>query len=185
VSPSTPTPAPNRRAVLGLAAGALAIPGWSLAQTGSNSGPSWAPIGLSSLQGRTLEAFVDTLLPATGSPGAKEAGVARFIDKAVANWCPSAQAAAIRRALDRADSDARAAHGTAFGDLDAGQRRDIVAAMERDPKAAGAFLSLKDLTVTGYFTSEAGATVALRYDPLPGAYRGCIPLSEIGRAWAT
>ena len=23
------------------------------------------------------------------------------------------------------------------------------------------------------------------YDPVPGAYRGCVPLAEIGRAWAT
>jgi hypothetical protein len=57
--------------------------------------------------------------------------------------------------------------------------------MEQDPKAAAGYFSLKDLTVTGYFTSEPGATLALRYDPMPGAYRGCVPLREIGRAWAT
>jgi len=37
----------------------------------------------------------------------------------------------------------------------------------------------------GYFTSEPGATIALRYDPVPGDYRGCVPLKDIGRGWAT
>ena len=171
----------NRRAALGFALGALTVPGWSLAQTGQ----TWAPKALTPTQARTLEAFVDTLIPATGTPGAKEAGVARFIDKAVADWCPAAQAAAIRNGLDRAEADAQAAQGRAFADLDARQRREVVAAMEQDPKAAAGYVSLKDLTVTGYFTSETGATLALRYDPMPGAYRGCVPLREIGRAWAT
>lgn len=171
----------NRRAALGLTVGALAVPGWSLAQ----GAPAWAPKGLTPAQARTLEAFVDTLIPATGTPGAKEAGVARFIDKAVAEWCPAAQASAIRQGLDRAEADARAAHAKAFADLDPGQRRGIVAAMESNPRATGGYFSLKDLTVTGYFTSEPGATIALRYDPIPGPYRGCVPLSEIGRAWAT
>lgn len=181
MSPAMTPPTVNRRAALGLALGALTVPGWSLAQ----SGPAWAPKGLTPTQARTLDAFVDILIPATGTPGARETGVGRFIDKAVADWCPAAQASAIRQGLDRAETAARSAHGKAFADLDPGQRRAIVADMERDPKAAGGYFSLKDLTVTGYFTSEPGATVALRYDPVPGAYRGCVPLSEIGRAWAT
>jgi gluconate 2-dehydrogenase gamma chain len=41
------------------------------------------------------------------------------------------------------------------------------------------------MVTVGYFTSEPGATVALKYEPVPGAYHGCVPLAEIGRAWAT
>ncbi|MFM9091974.1 MAG: gluconate 2-dehydrogenase subunit 3 family protein [Verrucomicrobiota bacterium] len=44
---------------------------------------------------------------------------------------------------------------------------------------------VKDLTLLGYFTAEAGATQALRYDPVPGAYRGSVPLRPGDRAWAT
>jgi hypothetical protein len=36
----------------------------------------------------------------------------------------------------------------------------------------------------GYFTSEQGATKALRYDPVPGTYRGSVPLAAGDRAWA-
>ena len=37
----------------------------------------------------------------------------------------------------------------------------------------------------GYFTSKPGATITLRYDPVPGDFKGCVPMKEIGRAWAT
>ena len=171
----------SRRFAIGLAAGALAVPGWSLAQ----GAPAWAPRALTAAQARALDAYLDTLIPATSSPGAKDAGVGSFIDRALADWSLPAQAAAVRQGLDRIDADAKATHGKAFADLDGGARRAVIAAWEKDPKGAAAYVSLKDLAVTGYFTSEPGATVALRYDPIPGAYRGCIPLSEIGRAWAT
>jgi hypothetical protein len=37
----------------------------------------------------------------------------------------------------------------------------------------------------GFFTSEPGATQVLQYEAVPGAYKGCVPLSEVGRTWAT
>jgi hypothetical protein len=46
------------------------------------------------------------------------------------------------------------------------------------------FRLLKELVLLGYYTSEAGATRELRYAAVPGAFRGCVPLAEIGRAWA-
>ena len=48
-------------------------------------------------------------------------------------------------------------------------------------------LMMKELTMLGFFTSEPGATQVLQYVPVPGAYKGCVPLSEAGngRTWAT
>ena len=47
-------------------------------------------------------------------------------------------------------------------------------------------LMVKELTLLGYFTSEVGATQVLQYNPLPGPYRGCVPLAQAGngRLWA-
>ncbi|WP_105101541.1 gluconate 2-dehydrogenase subunit 3 family protein [Microbulbifer pacificus] len=45
-----------------------------------------------------------------------------------------------------------------------------------------AYKQLKELTVIGYYTSQVGATQALRYDPVPGPYKE-IKLAEVGRAW--
>ena len=44
--------------------------------------------------------------------------------------------------------------------------------------------TMKELTLVGYYTSEPGATQELRHEKVPGRYQGCVPLSEIGRAWA-
>ena len=43
---------------------------------------------------------------------------------------------------------------------------------------------LRDLTVLGYFTSEIGATQALRYEEVPGKYEGCIDYTKGDKAWA-
>jgi hypothetical protein len=42
---------------------------------------------------------------------------------------------------------------------------------------------LKRMTVTGYFTSEIGATKALDYEHIPGRYKGCAPMKPGQKAW--
>lgn len=42
---------------------------------------------------------------------------------------------------------------------------------------------MKELTIWGYFTSEPGTTKALRYNPIPGRFDGCIPYTG-ENAWA-
>ena len=47
-------------------------------------------------------------------------------------------------------------------------------------------LTMKELTLLGFFTSEVGATQILQYLPVPGRLQSCIPLSEAGngKTWA-
>ena len=47
------------------------------------------------------------------------------------------------------------------------------------------FKMVKELTLLGFFTSEVGATKALRYVAVPGKYEGCIPYKKGDKAWAT
>jgi hypothetical protein len=66
---------------------------------------------------------------------------------------------------------------------------DLLKKIEADyyaDKKAGPFWGqIKDLTVTGYFTSEVGCTQALRYEPVPGRYDGEMPYKKGDKAWAT
>jgi len=56
---------------------------------------------------------------------------------------------------------------------------------KRDPQDDPHYFGMmKQLTVWGYFTSEPGATKALRYLPVPGRYEGCIPYTKGEKAWA-
>ena len=43
---------------------------------------------------------------------------------------------------------------------------------------------LRDLTLLGYFTSEIGATQALRYLETPGRFDPCIDYKKGDKAWA-
>jgi len=47
------------------------------------------------------------------------------------------------------------------------------------------FKMMKELTLLGYFTSEIGATKALRYIAVPGRYDGSVPYKKGDKAWAT
>lgn len=55
-----------------------------------------------------------------------------------------------------------------------------------DPETAVSnFLTgLRNMTIYGYRTSEKVGKEVLGYDPIPGVYNGCVPLSEIGRTWS-
>lgn len=47
------------------------------------------------------------------------------------------------------------------------------------------FTMLKELTLWGFFSSEVGATKALRYVAVPGKYEGTVPYKKGDKAWAT
>ena len=162
----------------------LSLPSVAMAQTTL----SWSPKVLTQAQAQVLEVAVDLIIPATDTPGAREAGVARFIDRAMGNFYDPGQVKTMRDGLDRMQADAEAAYGAAFVSLGAGRQTELLtrydAEATRQP-LAHFFALIRHATLLGFFTSETGATKTLRYDPFPGEYRGCAPLKEIGRAWAT
>ena len=187
----------------------LAIPAEGFAQ-----GAAWTPVALTAAQARILDVAAELIVPTTDTPGARAAGVPQFVDRAVADYCTPAEAQAIRSGLDRMEADARAEYRTGFTaitpeqqtalltryDLESRTRRSQPAPAGRGetetglsnapapvapPQGPAFFPILRDLVTVGYFTSRIGATQAVRYDPNPGAYHGCVPLSQIGRAWAT
>jgi hypothetical protein len=165
---------------------AAAVAAWTLpvvarAQAGAALG-SWTPQALTQGQAATLSAACETIVPATDTPGAIAAGVPQFVDRALADWYLPADAERIRAGLADLDARAKAMGAASFADLPAAQRATIAAAVEADK--AHYWPALRDIVTVGYFTSEAGATKALRYDPVPGAWRACVPVKEIGRAWA-
>lgn len=47
------------------------------------------------------------------------------------------------------------------------------------------YTMMKQLTLLGYFSSEIGATKALRYIETPGKYDGAFPYKKGDKAWAT
>ena len=75
----------------------------------------------------------------------------------------------------------RGAAATPPGDL----RPDTARRAASAPAVPPAFFrTMKELTLLGYYTSEVGATRELRHEKVPGRFEGCIPVEQVGRAWA-
>ena len=154
---------------------------------------TWTPTALTPQHARVVDVVAELIIPATDTPGARQAGEPQFIDRAMADYCDKAQADLLRTGFDRMDADARAAHGDIFVALSPQQQVELLTGYDREASLVRSqasdqphfFTAIEDLVTIGYFTSEPGATVALKYDPVPGAYHGCVPLAEVGRAWAT
>jgi len=134
-----------------------------------------------------VERTVDLVIPETDTPGALGARVHYFIDSMLADWANDSSREIFSRAIRQIDESARRQHGQAFVALDAGQQFALLEAIDRDAyeqdDADVPFRKLKELILLGYYSSEIGASVELRFNPIPGPSTGCVPLADIGRAW--
>jgi hypothetical protein len=157
----------------------------------------WKPEFLSSDQGVLVSQVAEIIIPKTDTPGAKEVGVPAFIDKMLKEVYKKEDQDRFLAELKAFDDAAQKEHGDPFIELDAADQQAFVkkthdAAIEAERNGGDAskrpfVLMMKELTMLGYFTSEVGATKVLQYEPVPGAYKGCIPISEAGngKTWAT
>ena len=75
-----------------------------------------------------------------------------------------------------------AAHAQSFVKISATQQDAILLkiAVASQKKEKTFFHQIKELTVVGYFTSEIVGRTVLHYDPVPGRFQGCVPISEVG-----
>jgi hypothetical protein len=192
----------NRREALQRAALVLgytiSIPTMSAVLNGCKARPELAfkPEFFTAEQASLIAEVSEIIIPKTDTPGAKDAGVPKFIDLLVRDCYKKEDQDTFLKGLEEFDKGAKDAYGDAFLDLDPGQQAEYVTKVHSDMIAASKEVdmrgkprpfihSMKELTVVGFFTSEPGATQVLQYVPVPGAYKGCIPLSEVGKTWAT
>jgi hypothetical protein len=176
----------NRR---GLLLGAVFLVGGAAALTrfARNSVAGTGPGAVFSLdQFALLEQVTDTLIPATDTPGAVAAGVPAFMRQMLADWGSPQTHLAMLGVLDRIEKQAWNRHGAGFLELSAERRLDLMRSIDAESLARQdiSYTQFKFLALLGYYQSEIGATQELRYELVPGAWRACLPLSEVGRASA-
>ncbi|MBX2822877.1 MAG: gluconate 2-dehydrogenase subunit 3 family protein [Rhodothermaceae bacterium] len=159
----------------------------------------WQPLFLSVDHAQLVSSLVDTILPTTDTPGGLDVKLDMFIDLIYAKSLDeNAQQQQVQE-LDAFNQKCTDQFGSAFHQLDADQKKTILMAEEsKSPKfnggvwgtavgeqePVGFYRSLKSLMLWGYFTSEAIGKDVLNYDPIPGEYKGCVPLSEVGKVWS-
>ena len=161
--------------------------------------PNWVPRFLNKDQAALVSSLVDTLLPKTDTPGGLEVKVDMYIDLVYDQLLDEQAQERVRSALDTFNEKCKTKAGKVFAQLDAEQKKDILMEEEaQSPKfgkgvwgygvgpqpEVGFYRSFKSLAINGYFSSEEVGKNILNYDPIPGPFQGCVPLSDIGKVWS-
>jgi hypothetical protein len=104
----------------------------------------------------------------------------------LAQWASDETRAQIASVLENIEKQAWKKFGAAFLELPAERRLAVMQTVDEEllAKQDVAYGKFKYLVLVGYYQSEIGATQELRYELVPGAWRSCLPLSEVGRASA-
>jgi hypothetical protein len=171
----------NRREVLknaALAAGGfMALPTWAEAWN-----PSHVRQGntfLSDEQEAILVSVVDTIIPTTDTPGAKDLGVPAFIQKMLTDCYEKEIQENVRKGLEKTDAIAKDSYLNIFSNCNSLQRKEVLnkIMLSSDQPLKDFFALIKSLTITGFTTSEYVQTKYLNYNPIPGHYYGCVPVA--------
>lgn len=185
--------------VLGFSISAPAIMG---VLKGCKASPevAFSPVFFNASQAAIIAEVAEIIIPKTDTPGAKETGVPAFMDLMLKECYGSEDQKRFLDGVTSLDSDAEKTFGDSFLDCSPQQQKDLIfrihgeaiSAMrsENPPKDKPFILMAKELTMLGFFTSEAGATQVLNYVPVPGSYQGCVPVGtkindvEVRKTWA-
>jgi len=148
----------------------------------------------------TLAALVQTILPPGPSiPGAADAGVHDYIIRLVRDCVDIHNANTFIDGLNDLVHYSKSTYKKEFEACTPTEQIAILTQFQEKGrpfngilgKAQNKYLGkaffflLRDYTVSGYCTSELGATKGLAYVAVPGSYHGCIPKTPGQRAWAT
>jgi hypothetical protein len=179
----------NRREALLLLAGTAALPD-SLMAIG-RAVHKRASVGMlrafNAHQNETIATIAELIIPKTDTPGARDAGVPAFIDVMFAEWAGEPERQSFTAGLANVDERSRAAFGRDFTACTPPQQAEILQDLDyelarlRDTKSDTSqnfFQTMKWLTLTGYYTSEVGATSEQHFRVVPGRYEPCYPLEQ-------
>jgi len=142
-----------------------------------------------------MNEIADTILPTTSSPGAKAANVGHFMSVMVLDCYTENDQKIFKDGLKKINDLSDKQFNKSFVEADPKQRTELLTALDKEQKDYQAnkgkddpshyFRMMKELAILGYFSSKEGATMALRYLPVPGHYDGNYPYKKGDKAWAT
>lgn len=179
-----------------------------------NSEPDWIPTYLSPEQGKTITKLVDIILPANGEiPGAVSVGVPSFIDLFYGEvYAPKAKGEfdlgfeAFKAEYQNGDNEKDITKAKAeelepiikkYFDVTKEDRQALMMKLaegfndsdepyQYDAQTATAnfLIGLRSSAIYGWRNSEQVGENVLTYDPIPGQWKACIPVEEVGRPYS-
>lgn len=189
-----------------------AVIGGELFLTGCKTGAK-ADAGFTASNISLLDEISETIIPATGTPGAKAAKVGEFMKVMVTDCYTQAQQDAFMKGISSIDEASKKMNSKSFMDCSPEQRHSLLVSLEKEAKEYNKtveekdkpqkeefqkksrpydfvdsplhyYTMMKQLTLLGFFTSKTGMTETLRHMPVPGKYDGALPYVKGDKAWA-
>ena len=131
-----------------------------------------------------LTALADTIIPETDTPGAVEAGVAETLKSLATQWGDDNYRRYWRQGV-RNLSDKL----PGFPEASTEQKLEMLGGYDAKVFSGqiddGFYRDMKRTISTAYYMSEPGATQELAYEAVPGEWKGCVPLADYPKTWAT
>lgn len=158
----------------------------------------WQPQFFTPSQAPTLSALTEVILPRTGTPGALDLKVPIFVDRMFHLALSPEDQEHVRKGYEIFEKTTGDMFGKDFPDLSLEKQIKVVEKIASqsnrfNPSIWGStigkqapldfFRRVKQFTLIGFYTSEEIGTKVLVYDPVPGEYKPCIPVQEVGNAW--
>lgn len=142
---------------------------------------------------KMMNEVADTIIPDTNTPGAKAAKVGQFMAVMVSDCYEPDDQKRFMDGLTTLETECNKRYGKkSFTKLSPAQRTEFLTAVDKERKEFQKnkkkedknhyFQTMKDLVLWGYFTSEIGATQALRFVEYPGKYT-TVDYKKGDRAW--
>lgn len=187
----------DRRDILKMivAATGIALVGRQVLAYELHSASKLSATGFSPKDVALLNELGEVIIPKTDTPGAKEADVGSMIAVMVAECYSPAQRDVFKQGLIQIQALAKSDHAKDFKQLNADHKLAMLSALDMQAKQYNQvqikdgsphyFTMLKQQVLFCFFTSEIGATKALRFIAIPGRYDGDYPYKKGDKAWAT
>jgi hypothetical protein len=127
-----------------------------------------------------LSEVVETIIPATDTPGAKEIGVDKFILTMLKDCYEKPAQEKFTQGLESIEEKAKQTFSQSFNTCTPQQRNQLLMGMEAESAQdkQSAFSLIKNLTIQGYLNSEYVMKNLLKYELIPARFNGCAPVTN-------
>lgn len=126
-----------------------------------------------------LEALVETLIPATDTPGGRELLLHLFVLKMVDACHGPEDQQAFAEGVRTFTGWSKGELGVHFVEAEKKAREGLLVRVEEAGNAAGTFFSLvKRRAIQGYMNSQYVMTNLIKYELVPGRYDGYFPMEK-------
>lgn len=163
---------------------ALAILQGCSAKEAAPGAPAYVPKALSEKHFAVIADIAEIMIPKTASSGARDAGVPAFIDQVLGAVYDTDSQQRFSAGCAEFITGAQAGGGKPFLEQSLLERTTYVkisleTALAEESAHKPFILVVRELTLLGFYTSQPGINENMEYEAVPGAYHGCVPVSQL------